>query len=205
MKIADIDRFFIALDQRIDTSIEVLITGGAAAILFGGTRATHDIDFEVKIKISPAKSAAAWPKLQQALDEAARFTGIAPQYSDDIDRWSSILMPHKKSQPYKNIGKVQLRVLAPGLWAIGKLSRYLGSDVTDLVDIFSLVKASPSSLAQLWGSALGMSPPSSAQSEFKRHVDHFFDQYAQQIWGKKFSPVDLKRKFLQSAQRIKKT
>src|SRR5207244_1888765 len=96
MKISDIDRFFRELDRKIETPIQVLITGGAAAILFGGSRATHDIDFEVVVKVSAQKSAGAWSKLQIALDETARLTGISPQYSDDIDRWSSIVMPHKK-------------------------------------------------------------------------------------------------------------
>ena len=140
MKISDIDKFFRQLDEKIDAPITALITGGAAAILFGGARATQDIDFEVTFKLTPKKAADAWPKLQQSLDDIVRNTGIAAQYSDDIDRWSSIKIPSKKSALYKKIGKIEIRILDPGLWAIGKLSRYVGSDTADLVEVLSKLR-----------------------------------------------------------------
>src|SRR5687767_13851450 len=104
MKIRDIDRFFIELDRRINTPIRVLITGGAAAVLFGGTRSTHDIDFEVIFKMDVGKCTDAWPQLQKSLDQVSRSTGISAQYSDDIGRWSSILIPGKKSKLYRRMG-----------------------------------------------------------------------------------------------------
>ncbi|MCG3204701.1 MAG: hypothetical protein KCHDKBKB_01416 [Elusimicrobia bacterium] len=201
MKISDIDRFFQELDNRSTLPLKVLITGGAAAVLFGGARSTQDIDFEVAFKLTPAQSRSNWPKLQQWLEDVSRSTGISPEYSDDIERWSSIALPQKKSKLYKKIGKIEVRVLDPGLWAIGKLARFLNEDVRDMVHVFSLVKTFPIDLARLWGTALGMSPPSPIQSEFRRHVDHFFDAHAVQIWGRKESPEKLKEIFMKAAQK----
>ena len=58
MKAREIRHFFEELDRRIDRPIQVILTGGAAAILHGVERATYDIDFfEVRIKkLGPPES-----------------------------------------------------------------------------------------------------------------------------------------------------
>src|SRR5437016_5622030 len=183
MKIRDIQRFFEELDRRIDRPVQVILTGGAAAILQGVQRITYDIDFEIhflKPGPTPAKN---WDLIQKALAETGLATGITPQYEIDIDQWNTIPLPTKKSRRYALIGQVDVRLLDPGLWAIGKLTRYLGTDVEDLRAVLKTGKTDPQQMARLWGAALGMSPPSNMQSLFSRQVESFFDRYAHEIWG----------------------
>src|SRR5438094_115547 len=133
MKISDVQKFFMELDRRIKTPLRVVLTGGAAAVLQGVKRATHDIDFELTLKrprrAGPAES---WDAIEKAIEETGRVTGVVPQYAEDIDRWSAITLPSKNSTRYRQIGKVEVRILSPDLWAIGKLTRYLSSDIGDL-------------------------------------------------------------------------
>ena len=144
MKIRDIDTFFKDLDKRIDFPIQVILTGGAAAIVQGVERVTKDIDFEI-------------------------------------------------------------RLLDPALWAIGKLTRFLTTDINDLIVILKKSKLNPSATARLWGKALGLSPISSAQNRFSRQVEYFFDRYGKSIWGVNIKPEGLKRIFLSSARQAART
>ncbi len=200
MKLKDIDAFFREVDRHIDFPITVILTGGAAAIVFGVHRATQDIDFEVELHVTAKKKSVSWKALMEALNVVAGITKIAPEFSEDIDRWSSIALPGKESRLWKKIGKVEIRIFDPAVWAVGKLSRYLSSDESDLVEVFETVKPKAGPLVKFWGKALGISPPSPAQSEFKKHVDSFLDQYAARIWGKKENAEDLKRLFLAAAR-----
>jgi len=50
MKIKDVLTFFKELDKRIHFPVRVILTGGAASVLFGAGRVTQDIDFEVALK-----------------------------------------------------------------------------------------------------------------------------------------------------------
>lgn len=199
MKIRDVDDFFKEVDRRIDFRLQVILTGGAAGVLFGMKRATFDIDFEVHLLKGKVKGN--WDALQRALERASQSTKITPQYAEDIDRWSSIALPVKKSQAYKRIGKIDVRILEPSLWAIGKLARYLSSDIADLVHVLKSQTKNGEACARVWGKAIAVSPPSAAQSTFKRQVDHFFDRYAKTIWGKKANPEKLKSIFLKTARR----
>jgi hypothetical protein len=203
MKARDIDRFFKELDRRVDVPLQIILTGGAAGILQGVDRATQDIDFELHLKKNAQKPSEI-ENVQKAILETGRVTGIAPQYAEDIDRWSSILLPNKKSQRYLRIGKVEVRILEPGLWAIGKLSRYLSSDVSDLRAVLKTKTKDPRACARLWGRALGLSPASNQQGLFRRQVESFFDHYARDIWGQNTDPEELKRVFLYSARMAKK-
>jgi hypothetical protein len=145
----------------------------------------------------------AWSRLQKSLEEVQRTTEITPQFSEDIDRWSSIALPERKSRLYRRIGKITIKLLDPSLWAIGKLSRNLRTDEMDLVRVFKLVKSDPKKMARVWGRALKASPPSSAQSLFRRNVDHFFERFAQEIWGRKTDGEKLKSIFSSAAQKVK--
>jgi hypothetical protein len=200
MKTADIDRFFEDLSRRVDRRIRILLTGGAAAILQGVERATFDIDFEIALK-----ETADWHAIQKAIDDTGRATGITPQYAENIDLWSSIAMPAKKSRLYRRFGKVEVRILDPGLWAIGKLARFLSTDVQDLRIVLKGTKTKPKAMAKLWGTALGISPASSSQGTFRKQVESFLDQHAREIWGAQEDSETLKRLFVDAAQKAHRT
>src|SRR5688572_6379033 len=98
----DIDRFFEDLGRRIVRPVQVLLTGAAAGILQGMRRATLDIDFEIRLKSVSGRSDTGkeWEAVQKAIEDAARATGITPQYDEDIDKWS-IAMPSKRSRLHR--------------------------------------------------------------------------------------------------------
>src|SRR5688572_16190306 len=101
------------MDRRIGRPVQVLLTGAAAGILQGMRRATLDIDFEIRLKPASARSNTGkeWDTVQKAIEDAARATGITPQYDEDIDKWSSIAMPSKRSRLHRRFGKVEVRIL----------------------------------------------------------------------------------------------
>jgi hypothetical protein len=198
VKVGDIHRFFEDLSRRVEHPIQVLLTGGAAAILQGTSRATFDIDFELRLRKGND-----WNAVQEAIAATSTATGITPQYSEDIDRWSSIALPKKDSRLYKRFRKVEVRILNPELWAIGKLARYLSSDVQDLRIVLKASKTRPKATARLWGTALGISPASGSQVTFRKQVEDFIEQYAREIWGTEADVVELKRLFLESARKAR--
>jgi hypothetical protein len=207
VKIGDIDRFFEDLSLRVHRPVLILLTGGAAAILQGVERATFDIDFEVALKKVVRKSTDPrhdWDAIQKAIEATSRSTGITPQYSEDIDQWSSIALPAKKSRLYRRFGKVEVRILDPGLWAIGKLARYLSTDVQDLRVVLKAANTRPKTMVKLWGTALGISPASSSQATFRKQVESFLDQHAREIWGVQGDSEGLKRLFLETAKKARR-
>jgi hypothetical protein len=204
VKPADIDRFFEDLNLRLDRPVQIVLTGGAAGILQGVKRVTLDIDFEITLKAvaaNPSDSPDAWDTVQEAIASSAQATGIAAQYAENIDQWSSIALPAKRSRLYRRFGKVEVRILDPALWAIGKLVRYLSTDLQDLKTVLKSANRSPGAVVKLWGTALGMSPASSSQAVFRRQVENFLDQYSREIWGKRQDPKKLKEVFLHSARK----
>jgi hypothetical protein len=206
VKTGDIDRFFDDLGRRIDRPVQVLLTGGAAGILQGTERATLDIDFEIRLKraVHGSRAGDPWEAVQKAIADTARATGITPQYDEDIDNWSSIALPSKRSRLYRRFGKVEVRILDPALWAIGKLTRYLSTDIQDLRVVLKNSKTSPAAAVKLWGNALGISPASSSQPAFRKQVETFLDRYSGEIWGTTVDSAELKRLFLASAQRARR-
>jgi hypothetical protein len=204
MKARDIDLFFEDLSRRIDRPVRVLLTGGAAGILQGMKRATFDIDFEIRLKTTgKAFAADAWERLHRAIDETARATGITPQYAEDIAGWSLIALPAKRSSLYRKFAGVEVRILEPALWAVGKLTRYLSTDVQDLRTVLKHTATDPKVAVRTWGTALGKSPASSSQTTFRKQVEAFLDQYAREIWGAGAEKNELKQLFLHSAQKAR--
>jgi hypothetical protein len=179
--------------------LKIVLTGGAAGILQGVTRATYDIDFEIHVTRTIE-----WESVQRAIEETVRATGIAAQYAEDIDRWSLIALPGKRSRLYRRFGKIEVRILDPELWAIGKLTRYLSTDIQDLRVVLKKANLSAKTAVSTWGKALGKSPASSAQTTFRRQVESFLDQYAREIWGAKEDSTALNQLFLASAQKAKR-
>jgi hypothetical protein len=200
LKPTDIDLFFEDLSRRVTRPLQILLTGGAAAILQGTSRATFDIDFELRL----AKGGD-WDLVQRAIEETSTATGIAAQYSDDIDQWSSIALPDKKSRLYRRFGKIEVRILAPALWAIGKLARYLSSDIHDLRIVLRAADTRPQSTVKVWGTALGISPLSSSQATFRKQVENFIEQNAKAIWGTDTDPEKLKRIFLETSKKTRES
>ncbi len=182
-----IDNFFFELSRnlkKVNGSIKIFLTGAAAGSLLGGVRSSIDIDFA----ISCGKKY--FIEAQNAIQRTSAVSGIAVNFSEDIDRWSQItFLDYKRHAiPYKRFGKAQVVLLEPAYWSIGKIARYLDPDVDDLVRVFKKQRTSALRLANLWGKALAKSPRSSASFSFKTHVDHFFKTYGRVIWGNRFNP-----------------
>lgn len=182
-----IDRFFQALNQNIKGvvkgKIKIILTGAAAGILLGGDRPSIDIDFAFNC----AKKGTG--AIEDAIKQASKLTGIAVNFSEDIDRWSQITFLDYKNHTiaYKAFGCIEVSILSPEYWSIGKITRYIDPDVDDLVKV---LKNNPSpcfKLARLWGRALLKSPRSSASFTFRIHVEHFFKTYGKLIWGKDYN------------------
>lgn len=182
---ADVLRFARALASRLDHSVQLVLTGGGEALLLGGTRPTRDLDFGLVARIRKPE---AWRDLEQAVEQAAAQAGIVVQYSQDIDRWSSISIPRqrRRSQLWRRIGRLSVRLLDPTCWAVYKLARYLDSDVEDLVAVLRRERVSNSQLARLCGECLRTSPRSPNLHLFRRQVEHFFRTHGAAIWGKGF-------------------
>lgn len=182
-----IDRFFQTLSQEIKGVVKrktkIILTGAAAGILLGGNRPSIDIDFAFSGDKKYLKS------IEDAIKRASGITGIAVNFSEDIDRWSQItFLDYKRhTLAYKTFGKIEVSILSPAYWSIGKIARYLDPDVDDLVKILKNNPVFYLDLAKLLGKALLKSPRSSASFAFKTHVEHFFKTYGKLIWGKGFN------------------
>lgn len=183
-----IDKFFKLLSQNIKDipkgKIKIILTGAAAGILMGGNRPSIDIDFCIDYDFKYAQD------VESAIKRASSITGIAVNFSEDIDRWSQITLLDYKHHtiPYKTFGIVEVSILSPAYWSIGKIARYLDPDVDDLVKVLKSNSVPAAALAKLWAKALLKSPRSSASFAFKTHVEHFFKTYGLSIWGEDFNP-----------------
>jgi hypothetical protein len=184
----EIERFFEALAERVPGSVKVILTGGAAALLWGATRPTGDIDFGVAVIAPMEHQARDWTALEEAIAEASRATQVTVQYSADIDRWSAITMPgyQRHTRLYRRFGRVRVHLLEPIYWAAPKLARYLDSDAEDIEAVLRAEGAKAEALARLCGRALRASPRSTAQFLFRQHVEHFFRAHGPVVWGGDF-------------------
>lgn len=173
----DIDRFFEELARHHKHPLAIYLTGGIASWFLGGNRPTQDIDFAVDDGSQ---------EVGKALEEVSAKLGIPIQYSDDIQRWGMINIPeiYSGSLPYKIFGSITVFILAPEKWAIGKLNRYLESDLEDLVTVFRKNKPDLHHVLAYWKRALRESPASTQQTLFKKQVSHFLKHYGKSIWGK---------------------
>ena len=175
------ERYFQTLAKTYSKKCTIILTGAAAGALYGRIRATMDIDFSAK--------AADWENFSKAVDKTGTRTGITAQYTEDIDRWSSIAMMdyRKHSYVYKKFGTVEVRLMEPSYWAIGKLSRYLDPDIGDLVKVFKKTGTPWLEVASVAGRALRESPKSTVCFLFRRQTEDFFKQFGKKIWGKTFN------------------
>lgn len=187
-------RFFEVLARELDRPARVLLTGAAAGALWGSVRPSQDVDFEIKLADADRSSKS---RFQTAVQRAVEETGIQANYAEEIDRWGVIsLMDYRRHTTlYRRFGKLQVRLLDPAYWAIGKLDRYVQSDVQDLVCILRKRKPSLDYVARIWGRALRQSPLSETGLLFRKHVEHFLRAHGREIWGARFDPAAAIRAF----------
>ncbi len=194
-----IDKFFLAVSQNIKDiprgKIKIILTGAAAGTLMGGNRPSIGIDFSIEHNKKYAQY------VESAIKQASSITGIAVNFSEDIDRWSQItFLDYKRhTVPYKTFGAVEVSILYCAYWSIGKITRYLDPDVDDLVKVLKSNSVSAKTLAKLWGKALLESPRSTVSFAFKTHVEHFLKAYGSVIWGRDFNPDECISTFRKSA------
>lgn len=195
---AQIDRFFRVFSAALDEPATVVLTGAAAGSLWGNIRPSRDVDFAVRPR---RESAGVWEKIDRAVAEAVKRTGISADYAKEIDRWGTITLLDywKTARSYRRFGKLTVRLMDPAHWSIGKLGRYLEPDVADLIDVFSRHKVSFTRLARLWGRALRESPPSSDCFQFRRQAEHFLRAHGRKVWGKGFNSDRAVRLFREAA------
>ncbi len=187
MKKNDIDVFFEKLSNEWKHPTEIILIGGAAALLFGGVRPTLDVDFQFQFK-----EACSFNAFSEAVAKVVHQTGVQAQFSDNVDRWSSLsfLDFDKNIILYKTFNEIKVYLAHPLYWSIGKIGRYLVSDCQDMIEVFKKNPFDPIKLAQLWRKALSKSPRSEQLFVMKKYMIDFFRHYGQKIWGDTF---DLKK------------
>jgi len=195
-----IDRWFRTLAQEFDGSATIIVTGAAAASLWGRVRPSQDIDFGIQLG---SRSPAGWERFQKAVRRAVQRTGIQVNYAQDLDRWGSItLLDYRRhTLPYRRFGKLNVRLLDPLYWSIGKLGRYLGLDVDDVVKVLRRRRIPAASVIRVWARALRASPKSTALTQFRIQVEAFLRTYGRAIWGRRFDPEAALRQFHRAALR----
>lgn len=199
MNTAQVERFFRLFAQKLNEPATVILTGAAAGVLWGHVRPSRDVDFAICPR---RKGPAVWRRIELAVRRTIEATGIAANYAQDIERWGAIsLMDYREqSRPYRRFGKVQLRLMDPAYWSIGKISRFITPDVRDLVAVFKTEKIPPARLLKVWGKALRASSPSDSQFQFRRNVENFLQVYGRAIWGKSFNPEEAIHRFHREAE-----
>lgn len=198
---SQLNGFFRHLSEKLPFPIKIFLTGGAEALLIGSSRPTKDIDFGVQISFEKGGGETRWRLTEEAILEASADRKMMVQYSQEIDRWSSIAIPgyRRRARRFARFGKLDLMLLDPTDWAVPKLTRYLDSDIFDLISVLKKQKIPPQDLAKRCGNALKKSPRSSALFLFRRQVEHFFMEHGKQIWGKGFHPEASLKLFHQMA------
>jgi len=119
-----IDTFFRVLAEQSNEKVTILLTGAAAGAVWGHVRPSVDVDFAVQLRTRGKKT---WEKVEAAIERTVRLTGIQANYAEDIDRWGLItLLDYKRrARPYRRFGLLQVRLLDPAYWSVGKMTRYL--------------------------------------------------------------------------------
>jgi hypothetical protein len=193
MKRHQIDRFFQILDRELDQAADVILVGASAGSLMGHVRPSLDIDFEIRIKGKGSKSGEVRRRLQAAALKASALAGVAVNYSENVGGWSRLnyLDYRKTAVPYKRIGKLEIKLIAPEYWTIGKMARFLDIDVNDMIKIIRRKKLKPERLLLIWAKSIRSSDLCLELGNFRNNVLHFLKRYGPGIWGRQF---DFKKK-----------
>ena len=188
MRPRDIHFFFKLLDQSLNRPAQIILLGASAGALMGHIRPSVDIDFEIRLKKS--KKVLHPEALETILQAVAKRSRVAVNYSEDVSHWSMIsyLDYRRTAVPYKRIGKLAIKIMAPEYWTIGKMARFLDLDIQDMIKIIRIKKLKPQRLLKLWKLALEKSHLSLELGEFRRHVIQFVGTYGKGLWGRGFDP-----------------
>ncbi|TAJ88667.1 hypothetical protein EPO44_15410 [bacterium] len=184
-----IDLFFLELDRALSRTASVIVTGAAAGAIYGNVRHSVDIDFEIRLKRKEKRGRRNQDEIvQDAIRGVSSKLGISANYSDDISHWSMInyLNYRKSSIRYKRIGQMDIRLLAPEYWTIGKMARFLEIDLKDIIKVIKKKRLPAGPLVSLWARALRASPLSLAKGQFRRNVENFLNRHGKRLWGKAF-------------------
>lgn len=193
-----IHTFFRVLARELNQPARVVLTGAAAGSIWGSVRPSLDIDFEITLRHHRATQ---WEAVERAVARTIRLTGIPANYAEDIDRWGqiSLLDYRRHTRPYRRLGKLEVRLLDPAYWSIGKISRYLDPDVQDVIGALRRQRVPAARVIRVWAGALRASPRSAALAQFRRQAEHFLRSYGRTIWGKPFDADDAVRRFHRAA------
>lgn len=169
-----------------------------AGIILGNVRPSMDIDFEIEFSPVEHPSEKLVQEIESAIQETSRKLNIPAQYSESIQGWSQIsfLDYRESSVLYKQMGKIEVRIMSPEHWSVGKMSRYLELDEMDVAYVFRKHKIDGEKISAFWGRALKSSIRSDKSREFRDHVVQFLKHQGKKIWGKTFDSekaVDLFR------------
>ena len=193
-----IERVMATLAAELGIPARAYLTGAAAAALWGRVRPSYDVDLGLEPK---ENSRASWALVQRAVERTTKLTGVAVSVAEDIDRWGMItLLDYKRtSRRYRKFGKLELRLLHPANWSIGKLTRGLDSDLRDVAEVFRRQRVPLARVTSTWGRALRASPASTAQFQFRRNVEHFLRERGRRIWSSTFDPAAATAAFRRAA------
>jgi len=199
MNAKQIDRFFEIFSRELGETALVILTGAGAGALWGRIRPSFDVDFEVTLR---RQNPALWVRVERAAAVATQETGIQANFADNIDRWGMIsLLDYRRQRAmYKHFGPLKLELMDPVYWSIGKMTRYLSSDVEDIIDVFRRQRVPWRKAVRLWGKALKKSPRSTALHLFRQQVEHFIRHHGNHSWGNKFSFEDAMALFHQASK-----
>lgn len=180
-----VDLFFKELDREWKKPARIILTGAAAGALLGHIRPSMGVDFEIHISKNKKRGVRS---IEEVLQKVSKKTGVQINYSEDISHGSMInfLDYRKKVLPYKKIGQLEIKIMSPEYWTLGKMTRYLEIDIQDMVQIIKKRKIRPEVLIKLWAKALLASPLSLSLSQFRDHVNDFLKRYGRKLWGKSF-------------------
>ena len=196
-----IEHFLTVLASELRRPARVYVTGAAAAALWGRVRPSVDVDLGIELVSRSADRAGDWQVVETAVERTTRLTGIPANVAEDIDRWGMItLLDYQRtSRRYGRFERLDVRLLHPANWSIGKLTRFLDSDIRDVTAVFRSKEVQAATAARTWGRALRASPASTTQIQFRRNVEHFFTHQGRPIWGRTFEPAAAIRAFERAA------
>ncbi len=185
-----IDDFFKELDKEINRPLKIILTGAMAGVILGRIRPSMDIDFEVEFSSYKKLSEETIEGIQAAIRLVSKKMKLPAQYSENIQGWSQIsfLDYREKSLLYKKIGEIEIRLLSPEHWTIGKMARYLELDKMDIVFVLKKHPIGPARMVSIWGEALKKSIRSDKSREFRDHVLDFLKTEGKNIWKGSFDP-----------------
>jgi hypothetical protein len=177
---SQLDQFLTELASRWNKPLRLILTGAWAVVPWTSVRATYDVDFEVN-----GLDAADAEDFGAATRAAGNVVGLVAEYTTDLDRWGMITMLDYRdhTHAYKRVGQLDVQVLDPKHWSIGKINRFIDTDIHDLICVFTAIRIDPLELAQFWQQAICSSIVSTQQLSTKKHARDFFKQYGKEIWN----------------------